>query len=129
MINIEDYIQKQLEGIDIQDLVEAEVKRLVSDDIKKAISSTVKAQIDRIVKTEIEIAMSGEVLTNDGWGKKNQYESFEALFKELFKKRLDECWEMKKLIGNAIKERVDSLFKQQEEAIKKSIIDGIAKLG
>jgi hypothetical protein len=128
-LNIEGYIQKQLEGVDIQDLVESEIKRLVSDDIRKAISLTVKTHIDRIVKTEIEIAMAGEVLTNDGWGKKNKYESFQALFKELFKKRLDESWDMKKLIENAIKERVDYLFKHEEKAIKQSIIDGIAKLG
>ena len=126
-MDIEKYINSQLEAIDIRDLVVAEVHQAVSEDIRRKISEVIRTKINSIVDDEIELALSKGITTDDGWGKRVEYKSFEELFKEEFKKRLDGNWEMKNTIQKAVSERVTSMFTASFKDIANKIVEELVR--
>ena len=126
MTTIEDLIKGQIEQLDIRELVQQEIRRLVSDDVKREITKTTKEEVQKIIKTEVEICMGKPVQTDDGWGKKETYTSFEELFKKHFKESLNSTYEVKKTIDRHVKYDCDKLVRAHTqsivEALKKSLI-------
>jgi hypothetical protein len=122
-LTIEDLIKEQIQNIDINGLVKDEVRRLVSDDIKRELVKITKDQITKIIETEIDICMSKGVQTDDGWGKKNTYPSFEDMFKKTFAERLNASYDMKSTIERHIKDKVDLMVKAET----KQLVDALTK--
>ena len=122
-MTIEELIKDQIEQLDIKSMVQYEIKKLISDDVKRGITKVTKEEIQRIIKTEIEICMSKGVQTDDGWGKKENYTSFEEFFKKHFKTALDSTYEVKKTIENHVKQTTATLVKEQT----KQIVDALKK--
>jgi paraquat-inducible protein B len=124
-MTVEDLIKEQIEQLDIKELVQQEIRRLISDDVKREITKTTKEEIQRIIKTEVEICMSKGVQTDDGWGKKETYSSFEELFKKHFKSALDSTYEVKKTVERHVKDECEKLVKantqQIVDALKRSL--------
>ena len=116
-MTIEELIKEQIEQLDIKSMVQYEIKKLISDDVKREITKVTKEEIQRIIKTEIEICMSKGIQTDDGWGKKESYTSFEELFKKHFKAALDSTYEMKRTIENHVKQKTETLVKEQTRQI------------
>ena len=122
-MTIDELIKDQIEQLDIKSMVQYEIKKLISDDVKREITKITKEEIQRIIKTEIEICMSKGVQTDDGWGKRENYTSFEELFKKHFKTALDSTYEVKKTIENHVKQTTETLVKEQT----KQIVDALKK--
>ena len=127
MINIEEYIQNQLEGIEIEHLVSDEIRRHITDDIKRQISKVVREHIDEIIKTEINIVMESPIQTNDGWGKKEKYSTFRDLFKKEFREKMNSSWDMKTLIQKIVQNKVNELFQNNFKEVAQKIADTLAK--
>jgi flagellar hook-basal body complex protein FliE len=126
MINIEEYIKKQIEDIDLHDVVRELIRQLISDDVKRQIRDTSMEEVKRIVKTEVEIVLSKGVQTDDGWGKKESYTSFEEMFKKHFKEAINNHYEVRRTIEDytkqQVKKLVDDKTKDIVEALKKALI-------
>ena len=127
MSQIEEYIMREIREIDITQIVREEVRKQISGDIAREIAKSVRSGIDQIINTEIEIVLSKGVETDDGWGKKVQYKSFEDLFKEEFQKKLNSNYEMKKMLEKAVQDHVAMLFRQSYDEVSKKVVDGLLK--
>lgn len=117
MKTIEDLIKDQIEQLDIKELVLIEIRRLISDDVKREITKTTKEEILRIIKTEVEIQMSKGVKTDDGWGKKESYSSFEEMFKKFFSESLNNKYEIQKVVQEYVKTETKKLVDQKTTEI------------
>ena len=130
-MDIEKYINSQLEAIDIREIVVSEVHQAVSEDIRRKISEVIRTKINSIVDDEIELVLSEGITTDDGWGKRVQYASFEELFKKEFREKMDGSWEVRKIIDKAVRDKVSTLFnasfKEVSEKIVAELVKGIEK--
>ena len=117
MTTIEDFIKEQIEQLEIKGLVQNEIRRLISDDVKREIMKVTKEEIQRIVRTEIEIQMSKGVKTDDGWGKKENFSSFEEMFKKHFAEALNNRYEMQNVIRDHITKETKKLVEQKTKEI------------
>ena len=127
-MDIEQYIQDQVEQIDISAIVRQEVRANITDDIRKQIHAVVNREIEAIIKKEITFAMSQPISTDDGWGKKEAYPSIEALFKEKFASKLESSWEMKKTISREVQNKVNDLFNKSVHDVIAKITEELAKV-
>jgi sigma54-dependent transcription regulator len=120
-MNIEELIKEQIMNIDVREMVQSEVRRLISDELKREIAKTTKERITAIIDTEIDIVMSKPVQTDDGWGKKESFQSFEDMFKTHFQKALNDSYGIKTLIGKHVKDECDRLVKQKTKEITEAL--------
>jgi hypothetical protein len=121
-INIEEMVKREIEEMDIPSIVKSIVNKLISDDVRKEINKIVQESCKRMVNAEIMKQLDGEVETDNGWGDRKKFNSFEDMFRAEFKKRLDGQYEIKRVIESAVKEKVSDLFKEkQKEAIDKVV--------
>jgi len=123
MNNIEQYIEEQLQNIDIRSIVVQEVRTKISTEIHATIVRLTEQEVTSIIKREIEISLNEPVKTDDGWGNRAEYGSFNVLFRKIFAERLNGCWDMKQMLKKAVEARVTKLY----EANKKEAIEKIAK--
>lgn len=126
-MEIEKLIQEQIQNVEYENLVTDEIRRCLTGDIKRTINEVMRNEIEDIIKSEIEIVMSGEVFTDDGWGRKEKFNSFENLFKKTFKEKLNSSYDIKRILGENIKKRVSQLYeKNKADAIEK-VVDAMTK--
>lgn len=126
-IDIENYIQKQLEEIDIAELVRRELRAMVADEFKSTVAPAVRKEVDAIIKAELEACFSKPIKTNNGWGERNEYASLDDLFKQEFYKRLESSYEMKNTIKKLVEAKVSDLMKQHYDAIAKKMANELTK--
>ena len=122
MINLEEYLKDALADIDISQIVRQEIVKLVRSEANSEIKRFVKGAIGQIVENEINSILGEPIETDDGWGKKESYQSFEDLFKKEFRAKMNSSWEMKQAIEKHVKARVASLF---DDSLKE-VVDRIA---
>jgi hypothetical protein len=122
-INIESLVKERIEDMDLDDMVREAINGLITKQVKDEIVKVVQRECLRMVETEIVKCMEGEVKTNDGWGKKETFESFEILFKKTITEKLKGGWEAEKIIAKKVAERVDSIMKDQYAAVVEKIVN------
>lgn len=127
-IDVEEHIKRQLEDIDITEMVEDEVRALVSSQIRKAICLAVDTKVEEFVKVQVMESMKGEVVVSDGFGKTEKFPSFDVLFKTRFSKMLKDDWKVKGMIEKIIKAKVTLLFNQEAETIRLNVIEQVGDL-
>lgn len=125
-MDLAEILKEKIEEIDVVDLVRQEIKQAVSSDVRSSIRDLVKKEIELIIQDEIKVIMKKPLKTDDGWGKKNEYPDFEALFKQEFKNRLDASWDMKNTLEKAVKDRVSSLFQNNLSEVVQKFVDSIS---
>jgi hypothetical protein len=116
-MTIEDLIRGQIEQFDIKELVQIEIRRLISDDVKREITKSTKDEVQKIIRTEVEIVMSKGVQTDDGWGKRESYTSFEQMFKKYFAEALNTRYEIQSIVKKHITEETKRLVELKTEEI------------
>lgn len=122
-MDIQEYFTKQIENINLEDMVRDAVRNQVKSDICATIKRLTEQEVSEIIKKEVDITLNKPVKTDDGWGKKKDWDSFEQLFKSVFAERLDNSWDMKSLLEKKVKEKVEALIEQN----KKEAIDKVVK--
>jgi len=129
MLNVNEYLENALKEIDLTDLVREEIREMVRGDVQRQIKEAVKKQVDEIIETEIEIALSAPVHTDDGWGNKGDYPDFEALFKDVFRKKLNATWDMKGVIQKQVEAKVKKLFQDNFKVAIDKIVATMLEMG
>jgi len=128
-LNIEELIKDQIAEIDIRSSVNSVVRQMVEPEVKQKIKKLTDKRVTEIIDLEIQEIMSKGVETDDGWGKKAKYPSFEELFKTEFRKRIDSTYEVKRLIDESIKKQVEDLFRANGQTIAKKFAEELIKIG
>lgn len=124
---VEAQVKRELEELGLKFIVENEVRSTISKGIGKEIVSNVAAVANQMIAEEVRKALDGEVATDDGWGHRKTYSSFEELFRETFKAKMNSTYDVKKEIEQLVKERVDSLVRQNYNRVLEKITDEITK--
>jgi hypothetical protein len=121
-------VQQMLDGVDIEALVRSEVRKLIDRNVQEAIKSTVLRFTNEMVEKEINIVLKAEpIKTDDGWGKREEYENFEELFKKHFRDKLNNDWEMKKTIDGYVKQHIEKLYESQYKVAVEKVISEMTK--
>lgn len=116
-MTIEDLIKEQIEQLDIKELVRIEIRNMISDDVKREIRKVTTDETKAIIRTEIEKVMAKGVQTDDGWGKKEIYKSFEEMFKKTFAEQLNSKYEIQKVVQEYVKAEVTKLVNERTKDI------------
>lgn len=124
---VESQVTRELREMNLREIIAAEVREMISTDVGKEIVQSVKDVAKDMIAEEVRKTLDGEIRTDDGWGHKNSYPSFEVLFKNAFKEAMDKKYEVKKEIEHQVKMRVDSLIKQDYNRVLEKITDEITK--
>jgi len=123
-MDIEKYIEDQLQEIDIKAIVIGIVRDQAKSEVFATIKRLTEQEISTIIKKEIEIALSQSLETDDGWGKREKYDSFEDIFRKVFAEKLAASYEVKKTIKKMVEDKVGKLYEQnKQEAIKKVVTE------
>jgi hypothetical protein len=122
-INIESLVKERIEDMDLNDMVKDVIRSLITKEVKAEIHTVVQRECLRMIETEIVKIMEGAVNTDDGWGKKENYASFDDLFKKTIAKQLSGTWEAQKIIGKKVEERVESIMKNQMQGVVEKIVN------
>lgn len=93
--------------------------------IRKKLEEKAEEYVDKRLKDEIEKVMKEPVHTNDGWGHRSDYESFEDLFKQTFCERMSKDWDIRRTIEKTVEEKTDLLLKKKTKAVTEKIQDMI----
>ncbi len=91
--------------------------------IREKLEKKAEEYIDKKIKEEIERVMEEPVHTDDGWGNKRDYETFEDLFKQTFSERMSRDWEIRRIIERTVEEKTDSLLKNKTKAVTEKLQD------
>ena len=131
MIDMNKHIEEQLSAISILDIVNEQVRNLIRDEVikeaKRSIHKAVRDEVDSVIAREVEIMLSGPVHTDDGWGNKQDYDTFEALFKEVFRKKLNESHEMRRTLSRVIEEKVTNAMTKEYTSVTEKLIAELSK--
>lgn len=126
-VDINEYIKEQLESIDVQQIVREEIRSVLKEEatynLSNKIRSLADAEISEIIKVEINKAFQGAVNTDDGWGDKKHFDTFEDLFKSKFQTKLNSDWEVKRTIERTIENKVSEYIKAQAETVTKKVAE------
>lgn len=129
-MNIESIVEKQvvieLGQMDLTGIVESEVRKFIVSCVSKGTLSSVNDIAKNMITEEIKKCLEDKITTDDGWGKRETYDSFQALFSKTFKRKMDESYEVKKEIEKQVSARVQSLINQEYTRIIAKIVDGIS---
>ena len=122
-MTLEEILKEQIENIDVEQLVKDQVSKAVSNKMYSVLENIIKDELKSIIRVEAEkIMLSGPIKTNDGWGKEEEYPSFEDMFKLLFKKSLDSKYEIQHIFKDIATRKMHELMKEQKDQIIKSIL-------
>lgn len=124
---VERLVSAELREVDIGYMVREVVSSFITSEVRKQISVVVSEQAESLVAAQLSALLDGEVTTDDGWGKRKHYESFDALFKETLHNNLNNSYEVKKTIDKQVSSRVDALIKQDLNAVVEKIVDELTK--
>lgn len=124
---VKSHVAQELDGMDLKGIIVAEVRCMVREGVGKKIVSQISATANSIIEEEVIAALGAAVRTDDGWGKKEAYRSFEDLFRATLKKAMEQKYEIQKLIATKVTERVNSLMKQDYNAVIEKMVDEISK--
>jgi len=130
-LNIESIIEKQvvmeISGHNIEEIVKNEIRKIIASGVGKEIIASVNSVAKHMIAEEVRKALDGEVKTDDGWGKRESYPSFEELFRKTFKREMESKYEVKKEIEQQVSVRVKSLVQQDYNKVIEKIVDEISK--
>lgn len=99
------------------------ISDFVSEIARDKINSIVNIKINEIIDNEIKNILAGEIDTDNGWGDRKHYNSFEDLFKLTFNEKLNSTWEIKRVIEKTIQDHVDKLIKNKTKELTTKIQD------
>jgi len=122
-IDIKDLIKEAIENIDVSSLVRIEIRELITQQVQKLIDQKASS----LIIGEIQNVLNGKVKTDDGWGKKFEYDSFADLFKKKLLEKMNDSWDIKRNIESIIKSRVDDLFKNEYKSTANFMADRLLK--
>jgi hypothetical protein len=124
-MDLQEVILQKVNELNIEEMVKEIIKEQLSHDVRREINRQVESKVSKLIEVEFDIQMKQPVKTDDGWGKKETYSSFEELFKTHFRKAMDSTYEVKNQIGRIVKEKTEAMVKEYSTAICKKVAEEI----
>ena len=126
-LDLEKLVKEQIANLDIEQMVREEIRKLISEDSKRKIFKMVDEKVKEMIANEITIQLDKPIMTDDGFGRRENYPDFETLFRTAIIKRMNESWEVKRTIENIVKNRVDDLFKNKQKEVAAKMAEELLK--
>lgn len=111
--------QDYIEDYDFSYLVRDIISSKMTDKVDKYIEERINEEINKVLETPVH--------TNDGWGHKEDYNSFEELFIKKFAEKMDGDWEMQSTIRRTVEDRISELMKKKTKEVTTKIQDMLLK--
>ena len=124
---VEKYVEKSLQEMDIESIITEKVRQMISEGSGKIIVARVSDAANEMMDKEIRRMIDSGVHTDNGWGDRKTYESFEDLFRDKFKSAITDNYKTQGKIARLVKERVDSLMQQDLDKAIEKVVDAITK--
>lgn len=121
-MTIEELVREQVQEMDMSEIVRQEIRKIIERDVSPEIKKSIGANVAEYVKAEIEMIFQKGVKTDDGWGSKTTYSTFEELFKQTFKKAISSNYEIQRIIENSVKARMDEFLKTKSKDIAAALL-------
>lgn len=122
-LNIEKTIQQKLNDLDITFLVRDAVNTIVKNETQIVIGKILERETEKIITENIKYYLKDSVSINDGWGAIKTFATFEEMFKQELKKKMDNEYKIKKVIENIIDNKVSELMKSRYDEVKDKIVN------
>jgi len=114
---VETHVKNELESISVNGVVHDIIKGMISSEIKSSISNIVKDELKTVISKQVKTVFEGEsIVTDDGWGKREEYANFGEMFKREMRNKLNNHYEAKKIVQKTVKEMVDKIYSQESES-------------
>jgi membrane peptidoglycan carboxypeptidase len=123
---IEKVIQRELDEMDLQGMAREAIRDEVRRNITSVAKDLVSVEIKGIIVAEVTRFLAEPIEVNDGWGKKEVWDSFEQMFRQEFRKQMDQKYEVKREIDKQVAARVKSLMDQKYQEVITKIVDSIS---
>lgn len=119
----EELLKTKIEEIDVKEIAFEIIRTKIEREVSSVIKSLVQSKAEKIVDKEVKEILSGEVIIQDGWtGINEKHDSFEALFKKEFQKKIAMNYDLKRDIARAVESKVAELFElNKKQAIEKVV--------
>lgn len=121
-LNITDFIKQHLAELDLCSMVQAEIRAIIYEDVKKEVDRYVKEEGQRLIAEAISEYLSQPVETNDGYGRKEVFPSFDDMFKKHFREKMNSTWEVKSTIEKHVKEHVSKLVNARYNEVIEKVV-------
>lgn len=118
---LENIIRESVDNYINEYSVDRAIENVVKDKIKDKLDTFSNEYIKKKINESIDYVLKGEIDTDDGWGKRKHYDSFEDMFKARFNEKLNTDWEMRRIIETTVKERLDTLFKSKTKEVTQKV--------
>lgn len=105
----------------IKNVLKEVVKEFVRENFSYYFQHETNKYINDLINKEVKNVLNGEINIDNGWDKKEHYDSFEQFFKAEFKKRMDSTWEMKHTIEKTVQDELKKLFDNKIKEITPKI--------
>ena len=126
-LNIEELVTKQVSlevsELDIQGMVREVVAKHVEHHTGGVIRNLVTEAAKERVYELLEQSLESEVRTDNGWGQKETYKTFEDMVRQVFKKALDDKYEVKRVLEQLVSQRVTALLSGERNAVVEKVVD------
>lgn len=122
---VERQVKAEVESLDIQDMVAGFVQGFIAQSAGKEIIAIVREEAKKLVGSEVAKCLAGPVSTNDGWGEKKHYDSFEDLFRSTLRSALNSKHDVHREIKKLVEARVSALIKNDYNKILEKMVDDL----
>lgn len=126
-INIDQLIKERIEELDIERLARDVLRDMISRELFTEIRQVLRNKADELVEQEIADFLGRPVETNNGWGDRAQYESFEEMFRHVLHKHVGDSYSVKRKAEKYVQEVVSELMKGKEETVSRAIVQMLLK--
>lgn len=130
---LKENVNSYLEQVNFNEVLKETIREIVRERIGNELQYSAEKYVNELVKEEIENILKEPVKIDDGWGHKQNYSSFEDLFKDVFKAKINTTWEMQRTIETVIKDRVEEFMKAKAKEVTEKavglVIDELGKSG
>jgi len=125
-LTIEEMIKDRIDEMDLSKMVRDEIRSMIHPMVTGEIFDQARKKVDQIVAQEIDTQMRKGVKTDDGWGNRKEYKSFEDLFRATFRERMDKSWDVQREIKRWTEEKVDQMVKSNKDALIRKLLDSMS---
>lgn len=125
MIDLEMEIKEKLKDIDLVGIVREEIAIIVGKESSGFIKQYIKEKCNNLVDKNIEVILSEGIETDDGWGEKKKFLSFNDLFKQELKKRMKDSYEFNRVVERKVSEKITALMNKEYTAVVDKIISAL----
>ena len=127
-MDIETLVKEQIENMNLDNIVAEQVRKIISEPLRRTIEKYTAERIKELIDIEIQAVLSKPVNTDDGWGKRRIYTTFEELYKQTFAEAINNKYEIQRNIEQWVKNSVSALFKSNADAVLKKVTEELSKV-